>query len=37
MTRSFALSGGSLNQVRQAATTCGLISMAVVSMRSFLK
>ena len=30
-------SGGSLNQVRQAATTCGLISIAVVSIFSFLK
>ena len=35
-TRSVSLSGGSLNQPRQAATTCGLISTAVVSMRNFL-
>jgi hypothetical protein len=31
-----ALSGGSLNQPRQATSTLGLISMAVVCMRSTL-
>ena len=36
-TLSFASSAGSLNQPRQAATTCGLSSIAVVRMRSVLR
>jgi hypothetical protein len=35
-TRSVSLSGGSLNQLRHTASTCGFSSMAVVRMRSFL-
>ena len=36
MTESRASSAGSLNHRRQAATTCGLSSIAVVFIRSFL-